>query len=297
MTTGARVGVITDSTADLPLELAEGAGLRVVPMSVTFGSETLISRVSISDEEFYQRLAATASLPTTSQPNPHWFIEAWQDAADDGCTAVVSLHVSRHLSGTVSQAQRLAADAPLPVTVVDSLQVAGGLALMALAAQRTADQGADVDEVVAAAGRVGDAVSNRMVVDTMDYLRRGGRVTGVRAVVGKALRVRPILGVTEGRIESIGKARTMLRAIERIGDELHERHGDQPLALVITHALAPEAAAAALDQLGHQLEVARSLTTVFGPVLGTHTGPGAVSIAAVPDHLLPADPPDPRDMV
>lgn len=286
----AAVGVVTDSTADLPLELAEQEGLRVVPMSVTFGTTTLVSRVTISDDEFYERLRKSSSLPTTAQPNPHWFLEAWQDAADEGCEAVVSLHVSKELSGTVSQARRLASQAPLPVTVVDSRQVAGGLALMALAAQRTAAAGGTTSEVVTAARQVGDAVVSLMVVDTLDNLRRGGRLSGAQAVVGRALRVRPILGVVDGRVEAFGRARTRGRALERVASEIHERHGDQPLAVVITHAVAPEAAEEALAVLREHVDVQRHLTTVFGPVLGTHTGAGAVAVAAVPASLLPGNP-------
>lgn len=281
-----RVAVVTDSTADLPNEVAEEWGLRVVPMSVTFGTTTEISRVTISDEQFYERLDVATSLPTTAQPNPHWFIEGWQDAADDGCSAIVSLHVSRELSGTVSQAQRLAPDAAVPVTVEDSRQVAGGLALMVLAALRAAEQGARPDEVVAAATAVRDAVVNMMVVDTMDYLRRGGRVTGAAATIGRALRVRPILGVDDGRIESVGRARTMRSGIERIVQTIHDRHGDVPLSLVVTHAVAPAAADLALEIARERLDVAASLTSVFGPVLGTHTGPGAVALAAAPASLV-----------
>lgn len=281
-----RVAVVTDSTADIPNDVAEDLGLRVVPMSVTFGTTTEISGVTITDEEFYARLGSATSLPTTAQPNPHWFIEGWQDAADDGSSAVVSLHVSRELSGTVSQAMRLAPDAAVPVTVEDSRQVGGGLALMAIAAQRRADRGGRADEVVAAARAVGAAVVNMMVVDTMDYLKRGGRVTGARATIGRALRVRPILGVQDGRVEAMGRARTRKSGIDHIVDAIHERHGSEPVSLVVSHALAPDAADAALATAHERLDVAASLTTVFGPVLGTHVGPGAVAVAAAPAVLV-----------
>lgn len=280
------VAVVTDSTADLPNDVAERFGLRVVPMSVTFGTTTEVSRVTMSDEEFYVRLASATALPTTAQPNPHWFIEAWQDAADDGCEAVVSLHVSRELSGTVSQAQRLSAEAVLPVTVVDSRQVAGGLALMAVAGQRVAAGGGSVARVVAAAEAVGEVVVNAMVVDTMEYLRKGGRVSGAAATLGRALRVRPILGVRDGRMEPVGRARTVRAGIERMVDAIEEQHGQTPLAIVVTHGLAPDGADLALERVRERLVVDSSLVTVFGPVLGTHAGPGAVAIAAAPAELV-----------
>lgn len=286
----ARVAVVTDSTADLSPSLAESEGLRVVPMSVTFGNDTFISGVTIDEDEFYRRLGEAASLPTTAQPNPHWFIEAWQDAADEGHEAVVSLHVSRELSGTVSLARRLAATAPLPITVVDSRQVGGGLALMALAAQRVAAAGGTPSEVVARATRVGEAVVNRVVVATMDNMRRGGRVSGTQALVGRALRVRPILGVQDGAVVPMGRARTQRRAFEGIADEVVETFGDVPIVAVVTHAVAPTVAEMALEVLDDRLSLAHHHVQLFGPVLGTHTGQGAVAIAAVPDRMLPSAP-------
>lgn len=281
-----RVAVVTDSTADLPNGLVERIGLRVVPMSVTFGTTTEISRVTMDDESFYERLAAATSLPTTAQPNPHWFVEAWQDAADDGCPGVVSLHVSRELSGTVSQAEHLARTAPLPVTVVDSGQVAGGLALMVIAAHHAAAAGRDATRVAEAARAVSDRVSNAIVVDTMEYLRRGGRVSGATATIGRALRVRPILAVQDGRIEGVARARTLRAGIDRMVDRIEDQHGEQPLAVVVTHGLAPAAAALAWERLADRLVVDSSITTVFGPVLGTHVGPGAVAIAVAPAELV-----------
>lgn len=284
---GPRVAVVTDSTADLSAELAEGLGLRVVPMSVTFGNESFISGVTIDNEEFYRRLATAATLPTTAQPNPHWFIEAWQDAADEGNEAVVSLHVSKELSGTVSQARRLAATASLPITVLDSRQVGGGLALMALAAQRVAVAGGTTSEIALAAKRVGDRVINRVVVATMDNLRRGGRVSGPQALMGKALRVRPILGVQDGAIVPMGRARTQRRAFHDIADELVTTFGDVPIAVVVTHAVAATVAEMAIDVLHESIDLQSHLVQEFGPVLGTHAGPGAVAIAAVPASLVP----------
>lgn len=280
------VAVVTDSTADLPNELAEQVGLRVVPMSVAFGTTVEVSRVTLSDEEFYDRLDTEPELPTTAQPNPHWFLEAWQDVADEGIEAVVSLHVSGELSGTVAQARRLAADAPLPVTVLDSRQVAGGLALMAVAAQAVARAGGDVDQVVSAAEAVGAHVVSRVVVDTMEYLHRGGRVSGLRASIGRALRVRPILAVADGRIEPVGRARTMTAGIDQAVDAIADRHGDTPLAVVVTHAMAPDTAATVLARVRERLVVSDALSTVVGPVIATHVGPGAVAVSAVPSALV-----------
>lgn len=277
-----KVGVVTDSTTDLPLDLAEELGIRIVPMSVAFADRSYISRLEISDVDFYRRLAEDEHLPTTSQPPPVWFEEAYADCADDGLDAVVSIHVSKELSGTVSTATLAAAEAPLPVDVVDSRQVGGGLALMVLAAQRAAAAGAGADEVRETAEQVGRATVNTVVVDTFDYLKRGGRVTGTQAFVGGMLRVKPLLRVADGRIEPLDRARTMQRGMQSVLDHTLEAVGDGPLDVVITHALAPERAGELELALRQRVEVAHCWTLVFGPVLGTHTGPGAVALAATP---------------
>ncbi len=276
------VGVVTDSTADLPMDLADDIGLRVVPMSVSFRDETFISRVTISDDEFYARLAEATQLPTTAQPSPAWFEEAYADCVDDGLEACVSLHVSRELSGTVAAARRAAEDAGLEVHVVDSRQVGGGLALMALAAQRVASEGGSVPEVVAAAERARDGLVNGVVVDTLENLRKGGRVSGAQALVGNMLRVKPILTVRDGRIEPIGRARTIRRGLDELTDLVVDRLDGQPADVIVTHALAPERAEQLWERLRDRVHVASELTTVFGPVLGTHTGQGAVAVAATP---------------
>ena len=276
------VGVVTDSTADLPHELADEVGLRVVPMSVSFRDETFISRVTISDDEFYARLEQATQLPTTAQPSPAWFEEAYADCVDDGLAACVSLHVSRELSGTVAAARRAAEDAELDVHVVDSRQVGGGLALMALAAQRVSSAGGSVEEVVAAAERARAGLVNAVVVDTLENLRKGGRVSGAQALVGNVLRVKPILSVRDGRIEPVERARTIRRGLDQLVDLVVEGLGGAPADVVVTHALAPERAEQLWERLRDRVEVTTALTTVFGPVLGTHTGQGAVAVAATP---------------
>lgn len=275
------VAVVTDSTADLPLDLADERGLRVVPMSVTFGDETFVSRVTITPREFYDKLATAKVLPTTAQPAPAWFEQAYLDCADDEHPAVVSIHVSKELSGTVQLARRMAEEAPIPVAVMDSRQVGGGLALMVLAAQRAAERGGSVEDVLAAAERVRNGLINNVVVDVLDNLRKGGRVTGAQAAFGTVLKVKPILTVRDGRVEVADRARTMTKALDRIVDIVADHVGDEPADVVVTHALAPERAEELWGRLRERIEVARSLTTVFGPVLGTHTGQGAVAVAAV----------------
>lgn len=280
-----RVGVVTDSTADIPLDMAEELGIRIVPMSVAFGAESFISRVTIDDQTFYDRLERSGELPTTSQPSPVWFEEAYADCVDDGLEAVVSIHVSRELSGTVQVAEQMAAAAGIPVHVVDSRQVGGGLSLLALAAQEVADAGGGIDEVLAAVEHAQGRLVNTLVVDTLDYLRRGGRVTGAQALVGNMMRVKPLLQVADGRIEPVERSRTLRRGLIRLVERTIETVGTGPLDVVITHGLAPEHAATVEALIRDAADVHRLSTLVFGPVLGTHTGPGAVAVAAMPTRL------------
>ena len=276
------VAVVTDSTCDLPADVAEDLGVRVVPLSVLFGDRTAFSRVSVTDEEFYAELAAADDLPTTSQPSAPWFEEAWADARDAGHEAVVSVHLSAALSGTVDRARTLAPAAPLPVTVVDSRQVSGGLALQVLAAVRVADAGGDVGDVVAAMAGVRARTVSLLVVDTLTYLRRGGRLSTSEAVLGTALRVRPLLGVEDGRIELLDRERTWSRAMRRLVTRAAASAGDEPQHAVVAHALAPDRAAEVLDAVRERVQVVEHREVVIGPVVGTHTGPGAVGVALAP---------------
>lgn len=279
----ATVAVVTDSTADLPADLAEERNIRVVPMSVTFGRDTYISRITISDEDFFDRLATSSVLPTTSQPAPRWFEEAYLDARDDGCAGVVSIHLSGKLSGTVEQARRLAREAPLPVEVVETGHVAGGLALAVLAADRAARAGGSVPDVVRAAQATADAARSWILVDTLDYLRRGGRLTGAKALVGTMLRVKPILSVDDGVVEVVERARTTTRGVASMAARAARHLDGRPAHAIVSHAVAPERAELvwqALENAG--IEVAARLETRVGPVLGTHAGPGTVSVAVAP---------------
>lgn len=279
----AGVAVVTDSTCDLPHDLVESLGIRVVPLSVTFGSETYIAGVTLDTAGFYRRLADAERLPTTSQPAPAWFEEAYADAADDGCDAVVSLHCSAALSGTVALARDRARGAQLPVEVVDTRLVGGALGLAVLAAHRVAERGGSVAEVVAAAERVSRTQTSLIVVDTLDHLRRGGRLTGAQAAIGSALRVKPLLHLTdEGRVEVRERTRTWSRAIHRVGELIAVAAAGGPVDLVVVDALARERAEWLWAELEARVEIGERLATPIGPIVGTHVGPGAVGVAAVP---------------
>jgi len=277
------VAVVTDSTCDLPRGLVEDLGLRVVPLSVTFGDETLIAGVELSTPAFYARLAATEALPSTSQPAPAWFDEAYADCADEGIEQVVSIHCSAALSGTVALARDRGRIAQVDVEVVDSRLVGGALGMAVLAAHRVAEGGGDVTEVLAAASSVRDTSTSLIVVDTLEHLRRGGRLTGAQTAIGTALKVKPILHLTpDGRVEVRERTRTWSRALERLAAIAAMVGADGPVDAVVAHALAPLRAEQLWAALERQVVVRERLETLIGPVVGAHVGPGAVGLVVAP---------------
>jgi DegV family protein with EDD domain len=281
------VAVVTDSTADLPHDLVESLGIRVVPLSVAFGTESFISGITIDPATFYERLGSTTDLPTTSQPAPVWFEEAYGDCVDAGLDGVVSVHCSGALSGTVGLASDRASRAELPVRVVDSRLVGGALGLVVLAGHRTAERGGSLDEVEAAVRRAGEQVTSLVVVDTLDFLKRGGRLTGAQAFIGRALQVRPLLQLVDGRVEVRERTRTWSRAIDRLASVAEEAADGRPVDVVVAHAVAPDRATQIWEALDQRLEIAERLETLMGPVVGTHVGPGAVGIAIAPAEATP----------
>jgi DegV family protein with EDD domain len=279
----APVAVVTDSTADLPRDLVESIGLRVVPLSVAFGDRTEISGVTLQPEDFYPRLANSSRMPTTSQPSPAWFEEAYADCADDGHQAIVSVHCSAALSGTVSLARDRAEAAELPVEVIDTKLVGGSLGLAALAAHRVAERGGSVAEVVSAVERVRERSLGLLVVDTLEYLKRGGRLTGTQAMVGTALKVKPLLHLTpDGTVEVRERTRTWGRAMDRCVGLVSELAAGGPVDVVVVHALAPERAAEMWRRLDDEVTIGERIEALIGPIVGTHVGPGAIGVAAVP---------------
>lgn len=274
-----RVAVVTDSTADIPREVAEERGLRVVPMTVTFGDEDHISGVTLDADGFYALLEASETPPTTSQPNPAWFEEAYADAADEGAEAIVSVHISSELSGTHDLAERIARSWALPVTVVDSRHAGGSLALAVFAALRAAERGASPDLVASAARTVAAGTALYFVVDDLEYLRRGGRLTGAQKLLGSVLRVKPLLTIDEGRVVPHEKVRTWKRAVERLGELAGDYAGGEPVDAIVTHAVAAARAAEVWTALDGEVEIRDHLETTIGPVVGAHIGPGAVGVA------------------
>lgn len=272
------IAIVTDGTADLPRRVA--ADVDVVPLTVTFADGSSVRSDVADPATFLARLRAEP-IPTTSQPSPDEFDAAFARAADRGAEAVVALHCSAELSGTVGASRQAATRAPIPVHVVDTRLVGGALGLAVSAARRVRDAGGDVAEVLAAVEDVRDRSTSLLVVDSLDFLRRGGRLRGAQAMVGTALRVKPMLHLQDGRVELRERARTWQRALDRVVALVAERAGRQGVDVCIVHADAEDRALQLRRMLEFAVRVGDDDLTTIGPVVATHVGPGAVGIATI----------------
>ncbi|WP_422110504.1 DegV family protein [Cellulosimicrobium arenosum] len=274
-TSSRHVHVVTDSTASLPA--APTAGLDVVPLHVVVEDETFREGVDIGPDEVAAYLSDGRRV-STSQPSPGAFAAAYDRAARDGALEIVSVHLSGDLSGTVHAAALAASRAPVPVRVVDSRTVAMGLGFAAIEAAVAAAAGADAEEVARRALDVADSSRSIFCVDSLEHLRRGGRISAAAATFGTVLGVRPLLAVRDGRIEVVQKVRTRAAAVERMTTVAVESAGRrQAPALAVHHAGDPDGATRFATELTRRC----GLDVVVSPVsavLGAHVGPGALAV-------------------
>src|SRR4051812_21438864 len=275
-----RIAVVTDSTAYLPEALAAQAGLTVVPLTVVIDGQAGLEGVDVSPADVAKALEARHSRVTTSRPAPAAFVRAYQELFDAGATGVVSVHLSAQLSGTYEAAALAAGDFDGRVAVVDSRSTGMGLGFPALAAARAAAAGSDLSGVRAAALAAVDRTTTLFYVDTLEYLRRGGRIGAASALLGTALSVKPILRVTDGVIVVCDKVRTASRALDRLVDLAVEAAGDGEVDLAIHHLTAPERADALHASLTARLagRIRRVHLSEVGAAVGAHAGPGLASV-------------------
>ncbi|MGC4174960.1 DegV family protein [Demequina sp.] len=281
------VAVVTDSASSLPAELAERWHIRVIPLQIVVNGSSFAEGAEISPNEVLAHLVAGDPV-STSQPSPAQFEEAYRDAAAAGATAVVAVVLSGKLSGTVSAAETAAVSAAIPVTVVDSGTVGMAAGYAALAAAATAANGADADAVAAAARRVAQSSLCMFTVDSLEFLRRGGRISPATAAVGKVLGVRPLLEVRDGEVALFDRVRTTARARAALVECADEAIGEHVRPAVAVMALGEADYA---DDATRVLELAHphlamSLRTSVSAVLSAHAGPGALAVVVVD---LPAD--------
>ena len=276
------VAIVTDSTAYLPPRTMERHGIIAVPLTVVLGDQALEEGTEISARSLAQALQKRRPV-TTSRPSPQLFAETYRKVAESGATAIVSLHLSAEFSGTYDAAVLAAREAPVPVRVVDTGMVAMALGFCALAAAETAEAGGTVDEAVTAAEKRAAGTSAYFYVDTLDYLRRGGRIGAAQALFGSALAVKPLLQLDGGRIELLEKVRTASKAIARLEEIAADRAADAQVDIAVHHLAAPDRAAALADRLRARVPgIADLHVSEVGAVIGAHTGPGLLGVVVSP---------------
>jgi DegV family protein with EDD domain len=278
------VAVVTDSTSYLPKGVAEDQGIRVVALEVRLGDRVGREGIDIDAAELSAALADRHLDVQTSRPTPVEFVECYRAALAAGADEVVSVHLSRELSGTWDAA-RLAAEevGPDRVHVVDSRSTGMGLGFAVLAAAEAAQAGAPGAEVAAAAESVAARCRLFFSVETLDRLRRGGRIGAAAALVGTALAVKPLLHVAQGRIVPLEKVRTTARAAQRLVELAVRAAGDGPVDLAVHHLAAATRAEEVAARLRERLpQVARLLVSEVGAVIGAHVGPGLLGVVVVP---------------
>ena len=275
------VRIVTDSTSDIDDATARDMGISVVPQNVHFGMRSFEDNVTITPDEFYRMLSTAPELPTTSQASPGRFRQTYDELGRDA-DGIVSIHVSSRLSGTCNSARQgaWATSADCPIEVIDSGQASMGLGLIVLAAAELAMQGASRSEVVAAALGTARRAQCLCLFETLEYLRKGGRIGKAQALVGSVLKIKPIVIVRDGEVYPLGRARTFPRALAQMKESVR---GFAPVeSLAVMHSTTPNVAAEVADDLkdmlpqGSEPHVAR-----FGPALGVYAGPGALGIALI----------------
>jgi DegV family protein with EDD domain len=272
------VYVVTDSTSDIPRDIVDRLGITVVPLTITFGSQSFRDGVDLGADEFYARLQAEKHLPTTSQPPPALFQHAYEHLVSRG--EVVSVHLSHKFSGTVETARAAARDvAPDKITVVDSGFASMALGLCAIAAAEKAQAGAARDACAAAAESVARRVKLLVTFETLEYVRRGGRIGRASAFLGGLLKLKPILTVKDGEAHPVTRTRSRQKAL----DELFDLATESPSIdeAVVLHTTTPDEAEALATRVREARPNARMIVGRFGPVLGVHGGPGMLGLAVV----------------
>jgi DegV family protein with EDD domain len=282
----AKIAILTDSTANLSVEWVKQYHVGVIPLKIQWGTNTFQDGVDITPSEFYARLAHNKSLPTTSQPSPHDFLQVFEDLADQSDGIVAPL-ISSGISGAVASAQTAAREfSRIPVEIVDTRVTSVGQALVVRAAARAAAQGKSLQEVRQAADAVVQRLQFFFAVDTLEYLHRGGRIGGASRLLGMALDVKPILYFdSKGKLEAYSYARTKGGALQQLLALAEGKANGQPLHLGVLHANAPGVAQEFREQLQQRLDCQDIFTLELSPVIGVHVGPGTIGLGFYSEDL------------
>lgn len=272
-----RVHIVTDSSCDLTEAETSAHGIGVVPLSIRFGNDEYIDREQLSVEDFYSKMATTGLLPETAAPSPGRFEQEFRGAAEAGADAVVCINLSGELSATVQSARTAAKafDGQLDIRVIDSLSLTGGLGTMVLDAATAAADGADADAVEQLVRSMIGRTEIYGALDTLENLKKGGRIGSAKALLGSMLSVKPIIHITDGAVEEAGKQRTRTRALTWLRDKLFEEPSVSELSVL--HGEAPDIDEF-LDLIAPRYPREQIRLGKIGAVIGTHGGPGVIGM-------------------
>ena len=278
--TGRRIAVVTDSTCDLPRELAKEHGIRIIPQVLIMGTKTWRDGVDIDPPAFYELLQTSPDFPSSSQPSVPDFEAVFAELAKDA-DGIAAILVSDELSGTLNSARMAKESLPdVPIEIVDTRSVSAQLGFIALAAARAAAAGADLQTVADTARAMIGHASVYFVVDTLEYLHRGGRIGAASRLFGTALNLKPLLTIKDGIVQPVTKVRSRRKALATLFQILDEElAGKERIQMAVLHVAAPEEADRLAEQLVDRYHPVEMIHAECGPVVGTHVGPGTLGVA------------------
>ncbi|MHA7963633.1 DegV family protein [Paenibacillus sp. CAU 1782] len=280
-----KVRIVTDSTSDIPAELKEGLDITVVPLQVLFGEETFLDSVTLTADQFYAKLKTAQVQPTTSQPSPLDFSQVYERllTEDPGC-AIISIHLASVLSGTHQSATiaKSMLEQEGDIEIVDSCSASYGIGMQVVLAARMAKDGKSKEEILDAIRELQQKTYIYFLVDSLEWLRKGGRIGKAAALIGSILNIKPILSLDKstGSVIPADKARGTKKAIARIGEMLQDQFGNAPVAVVIAGTDELDNADELEAKVKAVLNVESVTYTTVGAVIGTHTGPGTSAVFA-----------------
>lgn len=278
-----KIGIVTDSTSDLPPELVSKYDIEVIPLHVLMDNQHYQDGVDLTATQFYQKLKTSGPLPTTSQPSPGAFVECYR-ALLQKVDAILSIHLTEALSGTVRTAQMAREILPeANIQVIDSHSTSMGLGSLVLEAAQAVKRGMKLDEVLKLIESLREKVSFLVTLDTLDYIRKSGRVSALQAFFGSILQIKPLLKLVNGKVELIERVRTRREAITRMVNEFKFQIAVETEGIIaVMHTAAEEEAKKIKAILQETFKNAEIIISQAGPVLGTHVGPGALALISVP---------------
>ena len=276
-----RVAIITDSTCDIPREWRQEYDLSIVPLTIIWGQEQFLDGVDLSAEEFYARLVIDPLFPTTSQPAPQLFLDAYLEAARKGYHEILVITISGAMSGTIESARQAANASPIPVQIMDSRNNSMGLGWQVIAAARARQAGGDLHAMQAAAEAVRDKVAFYITLDTMEYLSRGGRIGDAVKFLGSLLKIKPTIFVKTktGTVGASIPARSRKGAVDGLINQVFGQvDPNRPVHMAVLHNAAWDEAEALAERVRQQYNPIELVTCIVSPILGVHTGPKALAL-------------------